>query len=431
MLSKWPIAKNERTSLTGIHTLGQPLVPGSLSQANCLEHGLLPNTYIPELQRPNNLDASPDASWSLISGKRSSSHVPTDALPNNLNNEAKYISQNQAPFGPQGHSPTFYTAQQPVPYTLHSTISTPSRVAPALSDSGLSSYLTHRFNNLEMVENSSYPISPQSDDHSSRRTSSIDMKTRPDHQGQHGDAASNRSYPQTFKRDRTPPRNSKDEIYCDHADCSGKREIFTRTCEWNKHMDKHERPYKCQERGCERLLGFTYSGGLLRHNREVHKKNLATRNPLYCPFSNCNRNASSGNGFTRQENLNEHKRRRHAGEEPPATPAPAPSGWPSDSSDQKRKRNLDAVDEQESASEDASDDENSPIPKRPRTTSVENPRVQIQNLRAEIRRRDERIAQQDKQLVEQDAYIQSLKTTIGSIQQQAGMARGPQDGRRG
>ena len=123
------------------------------------------------------------------------------------------------------------------------------------------------------------------------------------------------AYLQTFRRDRTPPRNSKDEIFCDHFDCAGKRETFTRACEWNKHMDKHERPYKCLERGCEILLGFTYSGGLLRHNREVHKKNLSTRNPLYCPFHNCNRSLASGHGFTRLENLNEHKRRRHPGEE--------------------------------------------------------------------------------------------------------------------
>jgi hypothetical protein len=63
-------------------------------------------------------------------------------------------------------------------------------------------------------------------------------------------------------------------------------------CEWNKHMDSHERPYKCHTSPCDlnkdmdkhkhsyknqgagRALnpGFTYSGGLLRHQGEVHKK---------------------------------------------------------------------------------------------------------------------------------------------------------------
>jgi hypothetical protein len=36
---------------------------------------------------------------------------------------------------------------------------------------------------------------------------------------------------------------------------------------------------------------------------------LSTKQPLFCPFPNCNR--SSGTGFTRKENLEEHKRRRH------------------------------------------------------------------------------------------------------------------------
>src|SRR5277367_7016043 len=77
-------------------------------------------------------------------------------------------------------------------------------------------------------------------------------------------------------------------------------------------MDKHERPYKCTEAGCEKLQGFTYSGGLLRHQREVHKKNATTKATLFCPEPNCNRH--SGTGFTRRENLNEHIRRRHVGE---------------------------------------------------------------------------------------------------------------------
>lgn len=74
-------------------------------------------------------------------------------------------------------------------------------------------------------------------------------------------------------------------------------------------MDKHERPYKCPDPACEKIQGFTYSGGLLRHEREVHKKNAATKKLLFCHFSNCNRH--TGHGFTRKENLNEHLRRRH------------------------------------------------------------------------------------------------------------------------
>jgi hypothetical protein len=77
----------------------------------------------------------------------------------------------------------------------------------------------------------------------------------------------------------------------------------------SKHMDKHERPYKCDAPVCEKLQGFTYSGGLLRHQREVHKMHGGTKDPLHCPFENCKR--AGGSGFTRKENLQEHIRRVH------------------------------------------------------------------------------------------------------------------------
>lgn len=74
-------------------------------------------------------------------------------------------------------------------------------------------------------------------------------------------------------------------------------------------MDKHDRPYKCNAKGCEKLQGFTYSGGLLRHEREVHKLHGGTKKSLHCPYLDCKR--SSGAGFTRKENLAEHLRRVH------------------------------------------------------------------------------------------------------------------------
>lgn len=74
-------------------------------------------------------------------------------------------------------------------------------------------------------------------------------------------------------------------------------------------MDKHDRPYKCPAEGCEKLPGFTYSGGLLRHEREVHNKHGGPRKQLNCPHINCKRH--TGKGFSRQENLNEHLRRVH------------------------------------------------------------------------------------------------------------------------
>jgi hypothetical protein len=74
-------------------------------------------------------------------------------------------------------------------------------------------------------------------------------------------------------------------------------------------MDKHDRPYKCAADGCEKLPGFTYSGGLLRHEREVHGKHGGPKNSFNCPHVNCKRH--TGKGFSRLENLNEHLRRVH------------------------------------------------------------------------------------------------------------------------
>ena len=91
--------------------------------------------------------------------------------------------------------------------------------------------------------------------------------------------------PGAFRRSRSPPRNDLGQMFCDHVNCRGKVQTFKRVCEWNKHMDRHERPYKCREAGCELNPGFTYSGGLLRHQREVHKMHLSTKQPLFCPFS--------------------------------------------------------------------------------------------------------------------------------------------------
>lgn len=74
-------------------------------------------------------------------------------------------------------------------------------------------------------------------------------------------------------------------------------------------MDKHERPYVCTVPGCEKVQGFTYSGGLLRHEREVHGKHGGPKKAMFCPHPTCKR--SGGKGFSRLENLQEHLRRVH------------------------------------------------------------------------------------------------------------------------
>jgi hypothetical protein len=74
-------------------------------------------------------------------------------------------------------------------------------------------------------------------------------------------------------------------------------------------MVTHARPYKCTIKGCEKRQGFTKNGGLLRHEREVHKLHGGSKRSCFCPFKNCER--SSGVSFTRKENLAEHIRRVH------------------------------------------------------------------------------------------------------------------------
>jgi len=192
-------------------------------------------------------------------------------------------------------------------------------------------------------------------------------------------------------------------------------------------MDKHERPYKCTESGCEKLQGFTYSGGLLRHQREVHKKNATTKATLFCPEPNCNRH--SGTGFTRRENLNEHIRRRHVlqpafeGQQSPPTTAAskvqaAPLKYEADSS-RKRKRTLDSVGTRDEDDEDAEFDdsgladteERQELNKRIKVETEEHNRVQ------EYQRLKDAYAMLQRTNQELQALVQEKNQTIVKCQQ--------------
>ncbi|OTA90495.1 hypothetical protein M434DRAFT_13892 [Hypoxylon sp. CO27-5] len=122
------------------------------------------------------------------------------------------------------------------------------------------------------------------------------------------------------KPNRIVTKNKEGKYYCSFPGCSAKTRVFNRKCEWSKHMDKHDRPYKCMAPGCEKLTGFTYPGGLSRHEREVHGKHGGPKNPLYCPHGNCKRH--EGKTFSRMENLNEHLRRVHTPNDAVAAPTP-------------------------------------------------------------------------------------------------------------
>jgi hypothetical protein len=201
-------------------------------------------------------------------------------------------------------------------------------------------------------------------------------------------------------------------------------------------MDKHERPYKCIEPGCEKLQGFTYSGGLLRHQREVHKKNGTTKATLFCPEPNCNRH--SGTGFTRRENLNEHIRRRHVlqpafeGQQSSpmtaaAKPQTAPLKYEGDSS-RKRKRTMDSEveardeDDEEDAEFDDSGlvdtDERQELNKRIKVEAEDHNRVQeYQKLKdaytALQHKYDEVVQEKNQAIAEYRQRIYELEVRLG------------------
>ncbi|CAI4215351.1 unnamed protein product [Parascedosporium putredinis] len=82
------------------------------------------------------------------------------------------------------------------------------------------------------------------------------------------------------KPERKVARGVGGRFYCSVAGCAEATEGFKRRCEW-------------------------------KHEREVHGKHGGPKKTLNCPYQNCKR--YNGKGFSRQENLNEHLRRRARG----------------------------------------------------------------------------------------------------------------------
>jgi Zinc finger, C2H2 type len=165
-------------------------------------------------------------------------------------------------------------------------------------------------------------------------------------------------------------------------------------------MDKHDRPYKCREPGCDKVRGFTYSGGLLRHQREVHKKNQSIGRELYCQYPNCNR--SNSQPFTRQENLKEHIRRRHVTEGVVSSPglqsvlatSATPTRPDQDRSRKRKRTTLTDFDDEtrfgaEMSEEEEEEEEEGEQVKRMRETIVLKDR--IRELEAELAAANEKL----------------------------------------
>jgi hypothetical protein len=181
-------------------------------------------------------------------------------------------------------------------------------------------------------------------------------------------------------------------------------------------MDKHDRPYRCPQAQCAKLQGFTYSGGLLRHEREVHGKHGGPKEQLRCTVPECKRH--TGKGFTRKENLNEHLRRVHgitsatdtahlrqiaADAQPGAEMMDTPASRFSDTGD---------VDEFSAAPPAYPD-----MTKRRRLdTSVsggsDDLEVELHRLKADNREKDERIRGLEEKDAEREARLKSLEDRL-------------------
>ncbi|KAI4117235.1 MAG: hypothetical protein LQ338_007588 [Usnochroma carphineum] len=212
-------------------------------------------------------------------------------------------------------------------------------------------------------------------------------------------AQSHHSPSSTGKKGEEAPRNAHGQITCNHPKCVSNPPVFSRRCEWTKHMDKHTRPYVCNIPGCVRG-GFTYSAGLSRHQREVHRQYGGPKASYMCPHKDCKR--STGSGFSRKENLQEHVRRVHRQLGEAEVEKQAPIEAPSLAATEPRRRRRRIHDD------DDDDDAAEPVLREPRKrkrneedegkensnesqSSGEDLATQVKRLRKELREKDERL----------------------------------------
>jgi len=164
-------------------------------------------------------------------------------------------------------------------------------------------------------------------------------------------------------------------------------------------MDKHNRPYICDEPGCETIRGFTYSGGLTRHQREVHHQHGGPKASRMCPYPTCKR--STGRGFSRKENLQEHMRRCH--KEPNSEGQPSPVTPSVDlgelaGSRKRRRRDVDDDDDEDDddGGSDQDQDHNEDEGDAPHSPGVW--KREVKKLRRELREKDDRLRRLEEQM---------------------------------
>lgn len=163
-------------------------------------------------------------------------------------------------------------------------------------------------------------------------------------------------------------------------------------------MDKHTRPYVCNLPGCEKVRGFTYSGGLSRHQREVHRQYGGPKAAYMCPHKDCKR--SAGAGFSRRENLQEHLRRVHRQVGDTEVSKQVTTEAPSPATTEPRRRRRDVGDEDNEEAESVlpeprkrrrNDDDDNKEDTSEDSQSRDDLSAQVKRLRKELREKDERL----------------------------------------
>ena len=82
---------------------------------------------------------------------------------------------------------------------------------------------------------------------------------------------------------------------------------FKRPRDFNKHMNKHLRPYRCEEGRCNRR--FSTSTSAKRHHASVHR---ATKQLFFCPYQDCPRHQGVQTvGYTPKDSVARHIRLKH------------------------------------------------------------------------------------------------------------------------
>lgn len=172
----------------------------------------------------------------------------------------------------------------------------------------------------------------------------------------------------------------------------------------------------------------------MRHQREVHRWHQTTRSRLFCPYPECVRSAG-GEGFSRKENLEEHKRRRHP-ELHPSTGGHIDGGASSDEHDSKKRKRLGTPltsDDSPKPNSLNDDTDNAADTSAPETADVDanDGNVMVQNLKRELAVAHEEILRLKRendvirgQMSQYYAFISQTPLQVYPVNQGAPVAQG-------